>query len=594
MARTRPRSTRRTSARGGGRQAVVLCGLTVLVLAGAPWCAHAAEAPRSPDKPNTAAAPVIWYADDDQPSPVPAFAEPSLIPYAVDSFVARPFSRFWHPGRFFRRLGTGNAARPASDINTLDEVVNSTWFTNRIGLRPLSAEELALGSALDQPTAEGPDRSAPWTIVGAKTAGVTPGFRIKDARGDTWLLKFDPPNHPGMTIRAGVVSNLIFHAIGFHTPVDRIVEFDRAELVVGAGAEMKMNRDERVPMTEANLDSILAATGSIFEGRYHALASRYLDGIPLGPFDDQGTRPDDPNDRINHENRRELRAMRVFAAWVNHFDTKMHNSLDMYIGDPGQGHVRHYLIDFASTLGAYGDSPVRRFGYEFGFDVWPAMGRLLTLGAVEDRWVGLERPADLAEVGLFDVRTFAPEHWKPDLPHSAMASLTDRDGYWAAKIVTAFTDADLRVIVEQGRYQDPAAVDFLVRTLAGRRDLIGRYWFAVVPPVDHFVISGEAAQFTDLAVQRGYAAAATTTYRYRLSPVEADGQPDTWTEWRTTAEPTVPLLDAAGTPLSDTQAGDAGSGLWACEIQLNRGDGWSRATTFTFNPANGRTLGVSR
>ena len=95
--------------------------------------------------------------------------------------------------------------------------------------------ELAEGPAHGSDLAAGPDRSAPWTIIGAKTAGVTPGFRIKDARGDVWLLKFDPPSHPGMTIRSGVVTNLLFHAIGFNVPVDRLVKFSRDDLVVGEG-----------------------------------------------------------------------------------------------------------------------------------------------------------------------------------------------------------------------------------------------------------------------------------------------------------------------------------------------------------------------
>jgi len=80
--------------------------------------------------------------------------------------------------------------------------------------------------------AEGPDRSSAWTIIGAKTAGVTPGFRIRDGRGDVWLLKFDPPHHPGMTIRSGVVTNLIFHALGYNVPIDRLVVFDLEDLQV--------------------------------------------------------------------------------------------------------------------------------------------------------------------------------------------------------------------------------------------------------------------------------------------------------------------------------------------------------------------------
>jgi len=583
MARTRPRSI--SGARGAGLLAVAwVCLLTAL---------PATSVAREP----LVDGPVVWYAADREPSEVPAAGEPGLVPYAVDSFVGRPFSRFWHPGRFFRWLGTGDRVQRAANVNPLDEVVNSTWFNNRIGTRTLTDAELVAGPAHGLPLVAGPDRSRPWTIIGAKTAGVTPGFRIKDARGDVWLLKFDPPHHPGMTIRSGVVVNLLFHAMGFNTPVDRLVVFDRDELVVGEGAQMRVGREGRVPMTEANLDSILAATESVFDGRFHALASRYLDGVPLGPFDDQGRRADDPNDTIRHQDRRELRALKVFGAWVNHFDTKMHNSLDMYVGEPGKGFVRHHLIDFASTLGAYGDQPVRRFGFEYGFDVFPITGRLLTLGFREDKWVNLERPAGLDEIGLLDVELFEPQDWKPDLPHSGMANLTRLDGYWAAKIVSAFTDRQLRLIVEQARYQNPDAADFLVRTLAGRRDKIARYWFDRVPPLDYFKVEPQGLVFHDLAVERGYAAATSTRYRYRTAAVDSgrgvQGDPG-WTPWVEVATTVLPILGADGRLRADIPRGDDSHRFLAVEVQLNRGNRWSASTTVYGAYGSGRIVALDR
>jgi hypothetical protein len=552
----------------------------LLLVVIAVWSAYASAAePLSDD-------PVVWYANDDQPSQMPESFEPHAINYALSSFVARPFSRFWHPGRFFRRVGTGDTSRFASDVNALDEVVNSTWFTNRIGVSELSAEELAYGPGVDKVYREGPNRSAPWTIIGAKTAGVTPGFRIKDGSGDTWLLKFDPPSHPGMTIRAGVVANLIFHAIGFNTPVDRVVIFDRQDLIVGEGARMKVGRDGSVAMTEANLDSILTATGSIFDGEYHALASRYLDGAPIGPFNDQDTRHDDTNDQIKHENRRELRGLKVFAAWLNHFDTKMQNSLDVYVGEPGEGYVKHHLIDFASTLGAYGDQAVKRFGYEFGLDVWPTVGRTVTLGLVEDTWVQLERPDGLSEVGIFDVETFEPNRWKPDLPHSSMASMNDLDGYWAAKIVASFSESDLRVLLAQGKYRNPEAVEFLLQGLLGRRDKIANYWFNEVPPLDHFVVRDGRIVFSDLAVMYGYADSFATTYRYRAALANQDRKTEDRSSWETTNAPSF---------LYEDRLGDRPDyGFVMVEVQVKRDGGWSQSTKAYFSRRDGHTVAVER
>ncbi|MCP4572896.1 MAG: hypothetical protein GY838_11135 [bacterium] len=492
-------------------------------------------------------APPVWFADDRLPVPVPEFAEPGLVPYAFNSFLGRPLSRFFHPGRLVRNLDDGYPGRPAADVNCLDEVVASSWFTPRLGMRRLDDRELVAGPALDSPGIDGPDRSAPWRVVGAKTAGVTPGFRIRDARGDTWLLKFDPPEHPGMTIRSGVVTNLLFHAMGFNTPVDRLVIFDRDDLVVDEGVTMNLGRGIEIPLTEANLDSVLTSTRSVFPDGYHALASRYLRGVPLGPFDDQGRRRDDPNDLILHQNRRQLRALKVFGAWVNHFDIKMHNSLDMYEGEPGRGHVVHYLIDFASTLGSFGDESVKRFGFEYGVDVLPVAGRTLTLGLFEDDWISQERPPGLSEVGLFDVAHFEPAAWKPDLPHSAVADLNRADGYWAAKIIAAFDDRQLRLLVEQGCYQDASAVDYLARTLAGRRDKIVAHWFDQVPPLDYFRPVDEGLAFDDLAVEYGHADPATSVYRYRWARADANRDTGDWTDWRETSERVFRLDD----PTSD-------------------------------------------
>jgi hypothetical protein len=360
---------------------------------------------------------------------------------------------------------------------------------------------------------------------------------------------------------------------------------------------MRLPRLGEVPMTEANLDSVLTATRSVFDGEYHALASRYLDGKPLGPFDDQGVRKNDPNDTVRHQDRRELRALKVFAAWVNHFDTKMHNSLDMYVGIPGQGHVRHYLIDFASTLGAFGDQLVKRFGYEYGFDTFPILGRTLTLGAFEDTWVSLERPAGLEEIGLFDTATFEADGWKPDLPHSAMANLTTRDGYWAAKILSSFTDEDLRVIVAQGHYQNPQAAEFLVATLAVRRDKIVRYWFDRVPPLDFFTLTTEGIDFHDLAAERGFADSEKTRYRYRLAAVNKDRKnrrDDGWTTWRETSASVVPLFDDSGRLAAHIPPEDPDHPFLAIEVQVDRGDRWSPSTTLFGAYASGRLVALDR
>ncbi|MCH8017095.1 MAG: hypothetical protein IH917_10770, partial [Acidobacteria bacterium] len=64
----------------------------------------------------------------------------------------------------------------AENVNTLGEVPDSSWFTNRMSQRVMTIEELVRGpNQLD-----GPDRSEPWVIIDLKTEGITPGFTIRD------------------------------------------------------------------------------------------------------------------------------------------------------------------------------------------------------------------------------------------------------------------------------------------------------------------------------------------------------------------------------------------------------------------------------
>src|SRR5262245_10524828 len=62
----------------------------------------------------------------------------------------------------------------AGNINTLDEVPDSSWFTNRIGRHDIAVDELV----------RGPDRSSGpisldgWKVSGGKGSGVQPGFRM--------------------------------------------------------------------------------------------------------------------------------------------------------------------------------------------------------------------------------------------------------------------------------------------------------------------------------------------------------------------------------------------------------------------------------
>lgn len=533
-------------------------------------------------------APVSWYADDRKDIAEPEERDPSLLWDGPQASVVRPFGRLTNPGRLVRRVGTlfgGDHVPPAANVNALDETPNSSWFTNRIGLFPMTPGEAALGPGAGM----GPDRSGPWTVTGAKTEGVTPGFRIRDPLGDTYLIKFDPPRFEGMASAAAVISGKILHASGYNVPEDGIVTFAREDLVLGEGVEITLEDGEERPMTEADIDRILAEV-AVDEGPIRAIASKYLSGKPVGPFDWQGRREDDPNDTINHDYRRELRGLRVIAGWINHFDTKQQNTLDMFVEESGRHYVRHHLIDFASSLGAGATGPEPAYGFEYTLDFPATAGRCLALGITQDAWRKLERP-DLPEIGYFESEQFDPMEFKPLTPNAAYANLTDRDAYWGAKIVSAFTDEHLAAIVETGRYRDPAAAAYMVRTLAERRDKIARTWFDRVPPLDFFRFEGGVLRFHDLGEERGIYPGTTPRYRVRIRTVDENRNGRGWSDWRELDEPRV---DAAAGVMSIPVGGTGEPPFLEFELQVNRGSGWSGSVHVFAARGSGRVVAVER
>src|SRR5688572_24895022 len=135
-----------------------------------------AAAPRFPLRPP--------LTHDDDQRPFSTEPEEYYSPFAWDGanyMVFHPISRFF----------AVDPAGPALNVNALDEVPDSSWFENRLGVRPLTTEQVIRGScsekALDP---NGPDGS--WTIDKGKDNGANPGFRVNIEGLGKFMLKSDP------------------------------------------------------------------------------------------------------------------------------------------------------------------------------------------------------------------------------------------------------------------------------------------------------------------------------------------------------------------------------------------------------------------
>ena len=237
-------------------------------------------------------------------------------------------------------------------------------------------------------------------------------------------------------------------------------------------------------------------------GRYRVLASRFADGAPLGNFRYYGTRPDDPNDIVPHEHRRELRAARVFGAWLNHDDSRGVNSLDMLQTDGGRRYVKHYMFDFGSIMGSGTVFAQRhRAGNEYIVEWAPGWLTLATLGLYTRAGCTSTIPTCPPSVGRFEATLFDPLKWRPEYPNTAFDNMRADDAFWAARIVSRFSDADIRAIVAKARYSDPRATDYITATLIERRNKVLRTWLTAVNPLVDFALSADGElTFTNAAV----------------------------------------------------------------------------------------------
>ncbi|HKY64476.1 MAG TPA: hypothetical protein VJR29_13790 [bacterium] len=395
----------------------------------------------------------------------------------------------------------------AYNTNNFDEVADSTWFTNRLGKRELPAEELRGAGP-----GNGPDPRGPWKIIQAKKAGVSPGFLIEDPAGEKFFLKFDPPQHLEMMTAAEVIGTRIIYAMGYNVAQTYIVNFSPTILEL----------TEKVSLNQEKLDEMLRDVPRTSDGKLRAVASRLLEGEIIGPFPVRGRRRADANDRIPHEHRREIRGYRYFSALIGNTDVREGNSLDSFIrtGPGGKGYVKHHMMDFGNSLGSATVKPKSKLHYQdYEFNYGEVLATTVTLGGYRRNDEKIADPG-MPSVGLFESKYFKPQTFRPHYPYPPFQNTTDRDAFWATKILTRLSDQQIALIVKEGRYSDPRAEAYVTKTLIERRNKIRDHWFTAMNPLDNFKLSAQAQgvrlDFEDLAVTSGMRPAGSALYRFRV------------------------------------------------------------------------------
>ena len=493
----------------------LLLALTLVAIAALTWTVSAQSRRFFPDDP-------IWREPVTQDVKNAKRYEPDLAFQTIENL-------FWRPGD--REIG-----QRAKNINTVDEVPDSAFFVNRAGRVPLTPALVARAAN----TSAGP-AAGPWTVVSAKSDGVTPGFTIRDPANQLWFVKFDPPGWRAMATGSEIVAAKLFWAAGYHTAEYHIAQLKPANLVIGKDTRITPPGEMARGMQRSDVTWLLSRADRDADGSSRVILSKATPGRPVGRITFHGTRADDPNDVVPHEHRRELRGYFVFAAWLNHVDAKGINSLSSLVTENGRSFIRHYLLDFGSALGSAAVGPREGWeGYEALVEQPGEIGaRVLSLGFKIPKWCTqdyFEFPA----IGRLprDHSEWDPQSWWPHITNAAFRHMRPDDTFWAATKLAAISDDMIKAAVTEAKFGNPAAEAFLAKAISDRRLRILQAFLPKVNPLVDLAITDGRLTFRNIAVD---AAVADRVPGYRALWYTFDNAGDKATLVATTEETQSPL-----------------------------------------------------
>ncbi|MCK4660631.1 MAG: hypothetical protein KAV82_14005 [Phycisphaerae bacterium] len=313
---------------------------------------------------------------------------------------------------------------PARDILTLDPLCRTLFGDEAWNA---TDADLAGSSFITRrdvtDTAWGKPPVQPFRIDRVKSTGATPGFFGTDADGRKYLVKLDHPDYPELGSSVSVIASRVYHALGYNVPPTFVVD------LYGTG-------DDR------------------FDGR-RAAASLLIPDV-IGHFQFDWFRY-----------RREIRGLRMVAAWLNDTDRTASNTLVGVRDDV----ARYYLIDFNSTLGAWQGQPKEPWrGWRYAVGSPARFLEVLTLGLIRPGY-DPHQPLVSPAVGRLDAN-FDPLTWKPQVANTAFDHMTNSDRDWIVRRIARLQPEHLEAIIDAAGLSNPKDRLYMLDTLLARQACI--------------------------------------------------------------------------------------------------------------------------
>ncbi len=428
--------------------------------------------------------PPITRVADTAPMPVPDQRRLSDLAKLSNAYLRLPVIRALDVTR----------APAAGDVNSWDEVPASSWHREYSSPRALRSSYRHAGPP-----------EPPLRVVESLPALRRGGLSVVDRRGWRYEVFRDPPRLPQTTTAAAAIASRLVHALGYFTPEVWIVDISPTEVRVTPGATH----------LHARLSEFLAAPRRDVQRPVRVAATQWPGGIDAGNTLAYGRREDDPNDRVPHEDRRTLRALRVVAAWLDLRRLGPHHTRDLYVGAPGEGHLTHHLVDLHAALGAgrlRGAEATRPIAGHVRGNAWV---NLVTLGLIPEERLPDAKATSLAvlseQAAVDDYARF----------YEPAARIQPDDAYWMAKRIQSLSPALLRWAVAGGRLDNAALAGELVDKLRARRRAILEQVYATVTPLELVSVSDTELALEDRSVRDQPAPGQPKWYQVRL--VDSEG-----------------------------------------------------------------------
>jgi hypothetical protein len=432
---------------------------------------------------------VIDDVGDDRPIPSPKRFDPVKEAVLTVQYVERPMVEALDPSQ-----------HEGGDVNALDEVPRSTWFS------PDTVE--AAADAADSP-------APPFRfLLDAPAVTHDKAVSVIDARGRRFEVWRDPPDRPGMATGAAAAAAQILREIGYFTPGVWANDLGASSFVVRDAGDT------------AALEALVRSGPPPSSGVFRVGITRWPIGTDIGPTPSTDVRKDDPNDRVRHEDRRTLRALKLVFGWLGQTQADASVLRDVYVGAPGRGHVVHYIAGLGGALGADAvvrPAPPRDDDTDLtSVNVWITLG---TLGLYRQKpRLTPERWPSLGEYR----ETWAPEAFHTSPPIEPLDRALPADLYWAAKRIAALRTTFLVRALDAGHYDDDSARSLLQSLIRDRQRAAVVWGFAQVTPceVERLAQPGRdtaaALVLRDAAVSLGVVVA--TSSQYRVDMVDDAGR----------------------------------------------------------------------